>query len=94
MGKMTDGDVMVYIRNHALGISKMAKDHELEINIIIQPDGYINCRANSYEFASHKGYYERYDYLPRGDISRWRHGIEPQNISFSGAPYMKWGGRK
>lgn len=95
MGKMTDGDVMIYIRNHALAISKMAKEHDIDIEITAHSDGYINCKANNdYEFSSFDDGYEAYNYWPTKSNRKWRYDIKPQSIKFSGAPYTKRGGMK
>ena len=92
MGKMTDGDVMVYIRNHALAISKMAKDHELEISISANADGFANAKMGDYDVTQFKKGNIKYAYMPLDeDTEIWQNDIKTYCVNFSGNPYMERG---
>lgn len=93
MGKMTDGDVMVYIRNQMLELEKIAKEYKVTICILSCSDGFSNCRVNDYAIT-HWENKDIYLYEPRGARESWEYDIRPQSINFAGRPYMKRGGRK
>lgn len=95
MGKMTDGDVMVYIRNHMLALSDMAKQYGVDISITADTDGYANARMGDYEVTQFKKGNIKYAYMPLDDDTEmWQQDIKTYCVDFSGDPYMEWGGRK
>lgn len=95
MGKMTDGDVMVYIRNHMLALSDIAKRYGVDISITADADGYANARIGDYEVTQFKKGNIKYAYMPLDDDTEmWQQDIKTYCVNFSGDPYMKWGGRK
>lgn len=95
MRKMTDGDVMVYIRNHMLALSDMAKQYGVDISISADADGYASARMGDYEVTQFKKGNIKYAYMPLDDDTEmWQQDIKTYSVNFSGDPYMKWGGRK
>ena len=63
--KMSDGDVMVYLRNAALQMAKIAQEKGLTIDTYCTEDGYLNIKAGDYEiFRRNAESQTRYDYRP------------------------------
>lgn len=89
--KMTDGDVMIYLRNTMLALSQLAQERQISIRVYTVIDGYGHVRAEDYE-ATH--YPEDktivYEYAPIGEgssrVDEWISDIPPQSICFGQAP--------
>lgn len=95
MGKMTDGDVMVYIRNHMLALSDMAKHYGVDISISADAYGYASARMGDYVVTQFKKGNIKYAYMPLDDDTEmWQQDLKTYCINFSGDPYVEWGGRK
>lgn len=95
MGKMTDGDVMVYLRNQMLALSEIAKRYGVDISVSADADGFANTKMGDYEVTQFKKGNIEYAYMPIDeDVGAWRCNIKPYCINLLGEPYMKWGGRK
>lgn len=85
--KMSDGDVMVYLRNAALQMAKVCKERNVDIHAHICPDGYVSMIAGDYEILRIE---ERgdtaYKYRPLSCTEEWKENINPQSIRFSREP--------
>lgn len=46
--KMTDGDVMVYLRNTMLALSQLTQERQISIRLHTVIDGYENVRSGDY----------------------------------------------
>ena len=85
--KMTDGEVMVYLRNAALQISRIAQERGLTISTYFTEDGYFAVDAGNYEiFRVDRTKQARYDYRPCGESHKWADNIQPQQIRFLQKP--------
>lgn len=88
--KMTDGDVMVYLRNTMLALSQLAQERQIRISANIEKEGYCTIRAGDYNvFRIEKEENAEYCFQPIGVESRvreWRYNIPPQSIRFGHAP--------
>lgn len=91
--KMTDGEVMVYLRNHLLALKKIATERGVPISVTVYPEGTGWTKAGRYEVVSTKNNRcPSYSYEPSGkefDISDWESDISPESIDFSGPPLTK-----
>lgn len=83
MKKMTDGDVMVYLRNAALAISRIARERGIDIRISCRDEGSVMVRAGDYEYmrlgAEER---ERCHFMPHDKNREWKYDIRPQEVSF------------
>ena len=88
--KMTDGDVMVYLRNTMLALSQMAQERQIQVSINTGREGYVRSRAGDYTVTNYSKGHIEYAYEPiTGEESRfreWRNYIPPQSIRFGQAP--------
>lgn len=80
---MSDKDIMIYLKNAALAISKMAVKRNIRVSFIISNSGYVKVMAGDYEYTKfpvkEEGYFE---YAPSGkDLGLWRK-ISPDQIHF------------
>lgn len=92
MRKMTDGDVMVYIRNQMLALSDMAKQYGVDISISANADGFANAKIGDYDVTQFKKGNIKYAYMPLDeDTEIWQNDIKTYCVNFSGNPYMEWG---
>lgn len=88
--KMSDGDVMVYLRNAALQISKISQERGLTIDIYCTEDGFITAKTGDYEvFKCEPGKQIRYDYHPLGAVGKWKCDVQPQQIRFGQEPEVQ-----
>ena len=90
--KMTDGDVMVYLRNTMLALSQLAQERQIGISANIEKEGYCVIHAKDYEVCriEEAGNIE-YAFMPIGEgaesrTREWRYNILPQSICFGQAP--------
>lgn len=88
--KMSDGDVMVYLRNAALQMAKVSEERNVNISAYIHPGGYVSMRVGDCEISRiAEGRKIEYNYRPLGCIKKWKDSIEPQSIRFSGEPEVQ-----
>ena len=84
--KMTDGDVMVYLRNTMLALSQLAQERQIQVSINTGREGYVRSRAGDYTVTNYSKVHIEYAYEPiTGGESRfreWRNCIPPQSIRF------------
>ena len=89
--KMTDSDVMIYLRNTMLALSQLAQERQISIRLHTDIDGYGNVRAGDYD-ATHFPEDKKivYKYEPIGEessrVDEWIYDITPQSIRFGQAP--------
>ena len=89
--KMTDGDVMIYLRNTMLALSQLAQERQISIRLNTVIDGYGNVRVGDY-VATHYPENKKivYEYAPIGEessrVDEWIYDIPPQSICFGQAP--------
>lgn len=84
---MTDQDTMVYIRNAALALSRIAQEKNILINITASKDGGVYGLAGRYEFIkSAATAREVYEYRPVDDVGAWRE-VQPSQIRFGKEPH-------
>lgn len=87
MAKMTDGEVMVYLRNAALAISKIAQERGIEVKIRCDSDGFISTEADDYEYVQINTDTEGdYKFRRLGDVYNWEDHVPTKNIRFGQAP--------
>lgn len=80
--KMTDGEVMVYLRNAALQMSRIAQERKLTISTYFTESGYVDIAAGDYEiFQCSRESQIRYDYHPLCTLIH-EYNIQPQQIRF------------
>lgn len=90
--KMTDSDVMVYLRNSMLALSQLAQERQIRISANIGKEGYCVIHAEDYEVCRiEKAGNTEYAFMPIGEaagsrIREWRYNIPPQSIRFGQAP--------
>lgn len=90
--KMTDGDVMIYLRNTMLALSQLAQEKQIRISTSIEKEGYCVIHAGDYNVCRiEKVGDTKYAFEPIGGtagsrISEWRYNISPQSIRFDQAP--------
>lgn len=89
--KMTDGDVMIYLRNTMLALSQLAQERQISIRLYTVIDGYGNVRAGDYEVTHYpEDKMIVYEYAPIGEessrVDEWISYIPPQSICFGQAP--------
>lgn len=91
--KMSDGDIMVYLRNVALQVSKLAQERGLIIRMRCDEEGCISVRADDYEvFQYDKDSRIMYDYSPL-ESGGWKHDVQPQRIRFGQEPREEENGK-
>lgn len=89
--KMTDGEVMVYLRNAALQISELARERNMLINIRCREGEYFCVEAEDYEVSKLPGHDEvEYAYRPtrQGEsmVDKWKYNLKPCQIRFNALP--------
>lgn len=88
--KMTDGDMMIYLRNTMLALSQLAQERQIQVSINTDRDGYVSARAGDYTVTNYSKGHIEYAYEPiSGTESRykeWKNYIPPQSIRFGQAP--------
>lgn len=88
--KMTDGDVMIYLRNDMLALLQLAQERKIPINMNTGLNGYVRARAGDYTVTQYSEGHMEYAYEPIiGEESRfreWKNYIPPQSIRFGQAP--------
>lgn len=95
--KMTDGDVMIYLRNTMLALSQLAQERQIRISANIEKEGYCVIHAEDYEVCRiGKADNTEYAFMPIGKAGEfrsgeWRYNISPQSIRFGQPPKEeKW----
>lgn len=84
--KMSDGEIMVYLRNAALQMSRIAQERGITVDVRCLKDGYINVEAGDYEiFQCDRESQIRYDYHPLCTLTH-EYNIQPQRIRFLQKP--------
>lgn len=87
---MTDGDVMVYMRNTILAALQLAQERQISISMYTGEDGYVMARMGDYTVTRYPGGHIEYDYEPIREEAEstkdWLYGIPPQSIRFGQAP--------
>lgn len=88
--KMTDGDVMVYVRNIMLALSKLDQERGIKISINTGKDGYARARAEEYTVTKYSSGRIEYSYEPIYDeeptFRKWKSYISLQTIRFGQEP--------
>lgn len=85
--KMSDGEIMVYLRNAALQMSRIAQERGITVDVRCTEHGYINVMVGDYEIIKLKDDCEiSYDYMPaKADIG-FIYRLRPQQIRFRQKP--------
>lgn len=89
--KMSDGEVMVYLRNNMLALSKLAEERNIPVEIHCNPRiDFCYARADSYEVEIYNRK-TKYNYHPIGfngksRASEWQDAINTKSIRFGQAP--------
>ena len=80
---MSDKDIMIYLKNAALAISKLAVKRNIRVSFIISNSGYVKVMAGDYEYTKLPVKGEEYfEYAPSGKgLGLWRK-ISPDQIHF------------
>ena len=80
---MSDKDIMIYLKNAALAISKLAVKRNIRVSFIISNSGYVKVMAEDYEYTKFPVKKEEYfEYVPSGkDLGLWRK-VSPDQIHF------------
>ena len=85
---MTDQDTMVYLRNAALALSRIAQEKGIRIGISAS-EGYANVRAGDYNYLylqlGQTREKEEYEYQPFGVSTGWKK-VNPDQIRFEKEP--------
>lgn len=88
--KMTDGDVMVYLRNTMLALSQMAQERQIQVSIDTGREGYVRSRAGDYTVTNYSKGHIEYAYDPisgkESTFRDWKNYIPPQSIRFGRPP--------
>lgn len=91
--KMTDGDVMIYLRNTILALSQLAQERKIPINMntsLTSLNGYVRARAGDYTVTQYPEGHIEYAYEPisgtESTFRDWKNYIPPQSIRFGQAP--------
>lgn len=88
--KMTDGDVMVYVKNTMLSLLQLSQERQIPIDIFTGKNGFVKARVGDYTVTNYSKGHIKYAYEPiTGEESRfreWRNYIPPQSIRFGQAP--------
>ena len=88
--KMTDGDVMIYLRNDMLALLQLAQERKIPINMNTGLNGYVSARAGDYTVTQYSEGHIEYAYEPisgtESMYKEWKNYIPPQSISFGQAP--------
>lgn len=84
--KMSDGDVMVYLRNTMMALISLADERGIKVSVDCVPGKDYGCvRAGEYEVLCLEGE-DEYCYRPIDMVPFWKYGISPQSICFGQAP--------
>ena len=88
--KMTDSDVMVYLRNSMLALSQLAQERDIKINIDTGDNGYARVRAGEYTITKYSAGHIEYSYEPiygeESTFRDWKSYIPLQTIRFGQEP--------
>lgn len=88
--KMTDSDVMVYVRNIMLALSKLDQERGIKISINTGKDGYARARVGEYTVTKYSSGSIEYSYEPiygeESTLRDWKSYIPLQTIRFGQEP--------
>ena len=88
--KMTDGDVMIYLRNTMLALSQLAQERQIQVSMDTGRDGYVRARAGDYTVTKYSKEHIEYAYEPitgkESTFRDWKNYIPPQSIRFGQPP--------
>lgn len=90
--KMSDGDVMVLVRNTMLMLSQLSQERKIPISTRTDADGYFLVRMGDYKtLRVDKDGRIKYAFEPLGNgsnsrTSEWLSNIPPQSIRFGRTP--------
>ena len=88
--KMTDGDVMIYLRNDMLALLQLAQERKIPIDMNTGLNGYVRARAGDYTVTQYSEGHIEYAYEPISETEsrykEWKNYIPPQSIRFGQAP--------
>ena len=88
--KMSDGDVMVYVRNTMLPLLQLSQERQIPIDIFASSNGCAKARAGNYVVFNYTDGHIEYSYEPiNGKESKfrdWKNYITPQSIRFGRPP--------
>lgn len=93
--KMTDGDVMVYVRNIMLSLLQLSQERQIPIDIFTSNNGCVKARAGDYVVFNYPDGHIEYSYEPisgkESSFRDWKSYISPKSIHFGQAPKEeKW----
>ena len=90
--KMSDGEVMVYLRNTMLALLRLAEERGIPVEIYCNPRiDFSYARAENYRAEIYNGKI-KYNYRPIGSTnkesraSEWQDAINTKSIRFGQAP--------
>ena len=88
--KMTDGDVMIYLRNTMLALSQLTQERKILIDIFTGNNGCVKARAGDYVVFNYLDGHIEYSYEPisgkESSFRDWKSCISPKSIHFGQAP--------
>lgn len=88
--KMTDSDVMVYLRDTMLALSQLAQERDIKISLNTGEDGYVRARAGEYTATKYSAGNIEYSYEPiygeESTFRDWKSYIPLQTIRFGQEP--------
>ena len=88
--KMSDGDVMVYVRNTMLSLLQLSQERQIPIDIFAGSNGCAKARAGDYVVFNYTDGHIEYSYEPingkESTFRDWKNYIPPQSIRFGRPP--------
>lgn len=88
--KMTDGDVMVYVRNTMLSLLQLSQERQIPIDIFTSKNGFVKARVGDYTVTNYSKGHIEYAYEPitgkESTFRDWKNYIPPQSIRFGQPP--------
>ena len=90
--KMTDGDVMVYVKNLMEALSKLSQERHVQFWANTGSNGYFEARVGEYKVTRLKNNAPvEYNFIPIGTgeetrVSEWKYNIPLKYIRFGQAP--------
>lgn len=80
---MSDKDIMIYLKNAALAISRLAVKRNIRVTFIISNDGYVKVMAGDYGYTKFPvKEAEYFEYTPSGKDLGFLRKISPDQIRF------------
>lgn len=88
--KMTDSDVMVYVKNTMLSLLQLSQERQIPIDIFTGNNGFVRARAGDYVVFSYPDGHIEYSYEPisgkESTFRDWKSYIPLQTIRFGQEP--------